>query len=61
MLCKLAKIVSTYSFQAPSSKDHAPFKLAQAELFLMGAKLNLKNMKRVLYNLQKIQKKGENA
>ena len=34
--CKLAKTVSTYSFQAPSSKTHAPFKLVQAELFLMG-------------------------
>ena len=29
-MCKLAKIVSTLSFQAPSSQNHAPFKSAQA-------------------------------
>ena len=29
-MCKLAKIVSTHSFQAPPSQNDAPFKLAQA-------------------------------
>ena len=51
IVCKLAKIVSLYSFQVPSSQNHASVKLLQAEHFLEGNPMESKQQQDYRINI----------